>query len=104
MAMRAAGPLITSGRRGTARQAYAVHGIMSRPVTPVRSDDPPPICDLAVVGGGIVGLAVARELALRRPRETVCVLERERELGQHQTSHNSGVIHAGLYYTPGSLK
>jgi L-2-hydroxyglutarate oxidase len=61
-------------------------------------------CDLAIVGGGIVGLAVARELTKRRPRAKVCVLERERAVGTHQTGHNSGVIHAGVYYTPGSLK
>jgi len=64
----------------------------------------PERCDLAVVGGGIVGLAVARELALRHPRATVCVLEREPDIAAHQTSHNSGVIHAGVYYAPGSLK
>ena len=58
--------------------------------------------DVAVVGGGIVGLATARALALRGMR--VVVLERERALGAHQTTHNSGVIHAGLYYEPGSLK
>ena len=58
--------------------------------------------DVALVGGGIVGLATARELALRG--RSVIVLEREPELGRHQTSHNSGVIHAGIYYTPGSLK
>ena len=58
--------------------------------------------DVAIVGGGIVGLATARELALRG--RSVIVLEREAELGRHQTSHNSGVIHAGIYYTPGSLK
>src|SRR4051812_16376388 len=58
--------------------------------------------DVAVVGGGIVGLAVARELALRGRR--VVVLEREATLGAHQTSHNSGVIHQGIYYAPGSLK
>src|SRR5438128_474648 len=61
-------------------------------------------CDLAIVGGGIVGLAVARELIARHPNASVCVLEREAELGTHQTGHNSGVIHAGVYYTPGSLK
>jgi hypothetical protein len=64
----------------------------------------PERCDLAVVGGGIVGLAVARELLARNPRASVCVLEREAEIGTHQTSHNSGVIHAGVYYVPGSLK
>jgi (S)-2-hydroxyglutarate dehydrogenase len=60
--------------------------------------------DLTIVGGGIVGLAVARELARRFPSSSVCVLERETELGQHQTGHNSGVIHAGVYYKPGSAK
>ena len=58
--------------------------------------------DVAVAGGGIVGLATARALALRGL--DVIVLEREDVLGGHQTSHNSGVIHAGIYYTPGSLK
>jgi L-2-hydroxyglutarate oxidase len=68
---------------------------------------PPPAperCDIAVVGGGIVGLAVARELIRRDPHASVCVLERESEIGTHQTGHNSGVIHAGVYYPPGSLK
>jgi len=51
-----------------------------------------------------VGLAVARELTRRHPRASVCVLEREAAIGTHQTGHNSGVIHAGVYYTPGSLK
>src|SRR5262249_18774657 len=55
-------------------------------------------------GGGIVGLAVARELSRRRPAASVCVLEREADLGSHQTGHNSGVVHAGIYYAPGSLK
>jgi (S)-2-hydroxyglutarate dehydrogenase len=58
--------------------------------------------DVLVVGGGIVGLATARALALRGMR--VVVLERESTIGTHQTTHNSGVIHAGLYYEPGSLK
>jgi (S)-2-hydroxyglutarate dehydrogenase len=51
-----------------------------------------------------VGLAVARELTKRHPRASVCVLERESTVGTHQTGHNSGVIHAGVYYEPGSLK
>lgn len=58
--------------------------------------------DVAVVGGGIVGLATARALALRG--RSVTVLEREERIGAHQTSHNSGVVHAGIYYRPGSLK
>ncbi len=66
--------------------------------------DPAGECDLAVVGGGIIGLAVARELLTRQPRLSVTVLEREPEVGFHQTGHNSGVIHAGIYYSPGSLK
>ncbi|HZO77802.1 MAG TPA: L-2-hydroxyglutarate oxidase [Solirubrobacteraceae bacterium] len=61
-------------------------------------------CDFAVVGAGILGLAVARTLQRRNPSAAVVVLEREREIAAHQTSHNSGVIHAGLYYRPGSLK
>ena len=60
--------------------------------------------DIAVVGAGIVGLAVARELLERHPRSRVVVLEREHAIGLHQTAHNSGVIHAGIYYEPGSLK
>jgi len=60
--------------------------------------------DIAIVGGGILGLAVARELGKRSPDASICVLERETELGSHQTGHNSGVIHAGVYYLPGSLK
>jgi (S)-2-hydroxyglutarate dehydrogenase len=60
--------------------------------------------DVAVVGGGILGLATARELLRRRPDSQVVVLEREAEVAQHQTGRNSGVIHAGIYYAPGSLK
>jgi (S)-2-hydroxyglutarate dehydrogenase len=65
---------------------------------------PPAECDLAVVGGGIVGLAVARELTRRRPDLKAVVLERAPELATGQTGANSGVIHAGIYYAPGSLK
>jgi 2-hydroxyglutarate dehydrogenase len=64
----------------------------------------PSRCDVLIVGGGIIGLAVARELIRRKPGSSICVLERESRLGIHQTGHNSGVIHAGVYYTPGSLK
>jgi (S)-2-hydroxyglutarate dehydrogenase len=61
-------------------------------------------CDLVVVGGGILGLAVARELARRHAARSVAVLERAREVATGQTGRNSGVIHAGIYYLPGSLK
>jgi L-2-hydroxyglutarate oxidase LhgO len=57
-----------------------------------------------VVGAGIVGLATARELGRRRPAARVTVVDKESQVGRHQTSHNSGVVHAGLYYPPGSLK
>jgi (S)-2-hydroxyglutarate dehydrogenase len=57
-----------------------------------------------VVGGGILGLAVAREALRRDPHLSVTVLEKEPEVGLHQTGHNSGVVHAGIYYAPGSLK
>ncbi len=65
---------------------------------------PPRECDLAVVGGGIIGLATARELLARHRDASLVLLEREPSLGAHQTSHSSGVIHAGIYYRPGSLK
>ncbi len=60
--------------------------------------------EIGVIGAGIVGLAVARELAGADPSSHVTVLEKETDLGRHQTGHNSGVVHAGLYYAPGSLK
>lgn len=60
--------------------------------------------DVAVVGGGIVGLATARELILRHPSLRLILLEKEQQLAVHQSGHNSGVIHSGIYYTPGSLK
>ncbi|MFM8830119.1 MAG: FAD-dependent oxidoreductase, partial [Spartobacteria bacterium] len=60
--------------------------------------------DHLIIGGGIVGLAVARELLLRKPGISVCVLEKEDGPGRHQSTHNSGVLHCGLYYKPGSLK
>jgi L-2-hydroxyglutarate oxidase len=60
--------------------------------------------DFAVIGGGIVGLATALQLIRRKPAVHVVVLEKEPAVGRHQTGHNSGVIHSGIYYKPGSLK
>jgi len=60
--------------------------------------------DFAIVGAGIVGLAAAREILRARPRSSIIILEKERAVAWHQTGHNSGVIHAGIYYAPGSLK
>ncbi|MEM9659307.1 MAG: L-2-hydroxyglutarate oxidase, partial [Planctomycetota bacterium] len=61
-------------------------------------------CDLVVIGGGIVGLATAYRFSQQRPGKRVVVLEKEPALALHQTSHNSGVLHSGVYYRPGSLK
>ena len=60
--------------------------------------------DVAIVGAGIVGLATARAIAAQRPDLHLAVLDKEPGIARHQTGHNSGVIHAGLYYRPGSLK
>ena len=70
----------------------------------VTTEQPPAECDIVVVGGGILGLAAARELLSRRPGARLAVLEREPRLAMHQTGHTSGVVHAGIYYQPGSLK
>ena len=59
---------------------------------------------VGVVGGGILGVAIAREVVRRRPGTHVVVLEKEDRLAAHQTGRNSGVVHAGIYYRPGSLK
>src|SRR5262252_3857728 len=59
---------------------------------------------VAIIGGGIVGLATAYRLTERFPSARVWVLEKETGVGQHQTGHNSGVLHCGLYYKPGSVK
>lgn len=59
---------------------------------------------IGIVGAGIVGLATGREIALRRPGTRVVVFDKEQQVALHQTGHNSGVVHAGIYYTPGSLK
>jgi (S)-2-hydroxyglutarate dehydrogenase len=60
--------------------------------------------DIIIVGGGIVGLGTAIKLLTSRPGTRVLVIEKESEVGKHQTGNNSGVIHSGLYYKPGSLK
>lgn len=60
--------------------------------------------DFCVIGGGIVGLATALDLLRRSPGATLLLLEKEADVATHQTGHNSGVIHAGIYYAPGSLK
>jgi len=60
--------------------------------------------DVTIIGGGIVGLATALRIHERRPGLRIAVLEKEAALASHQTGHNSGVLHAGLYYEPGSLK
>ena len=60
--------------------------------------------DFLLIGAGILGLSTARELQQRYPGSRVCVVEKEQVPAYHQTGHNSGVIHAGVYYTPGSLK
>ncbi len=62
------------------------------------------IFDYCVIGGGIVGLATARALLEARPGSSIVILEKESGLARHQTGHNSGVIHSGIYYAPGSLK
>lgn len=59
---------------------------------------------IAVIGGGIIGVAVARRLTRVNPSAQITVYEKENVLAGHQTGHNSGVVHSGLYYTPGSLK
>lgn len=60
--------------------------------------------DITVIGAGIVGLASALQLTLKNPKLKIAILETEKDIAQHQTGHNSGVIHSGLYYKPGSLK
>lgn len=60
--------------------------------------------DILIIGGGIVGLATALEILRARPRTRLLLLEKEDRLARHQTGNNSGVIHSGLYYKPGSLK
>ena len=60
--------------------------------------------DFVLIGGGIVGAATAYKLSLKFPKKSIALIEKEKELGSHQTGRNSGVIHSGIYYKPGSLK
>ena len=60
--------------------------------------------DVCIIGGGIVGLATAYRICARFPKKKIVVLEKESSLAKHQTGHNSGVLHSGIYYKPGSLK
>jgi L-2-hydroxyglutarate oxidase len=64
----------------------------------------PEQADVVVIGAGIVGLATARAVQVARPGATVVVVDKESEVGAHQSGHNSGVVHAGIYYRPGSQK
>jgi L-2-hydroxyglutarate oxidase len=63
-----------------------------------------PNADIIIIGGGIVGLATAYRISQKLPRLRVLVLEKESQVAEHQTGHNSGVLHTGVYYKPGSLK
>src|SRR5438270_11260870 len=60
--------------------------------------------DVAVIGGGIIGLATAYQITRQYPGRRVVVVDKEADLAHHQTGHNSGVLHSGIYYKPGSLK
>ena len=60
--------------------------------------------NITIIGAGIVGLATAYKLLKQNPKLTICIVEKENKIAQHQTGHNSGVIHAGIYYKPNSLK
>ena len=74
---------------------------MTAPSGPASSDIS---ADILIVGGGLVGMSTAMQLAERRPDARIVLLEKESSLAAHQSGHNSGVIHAGVYYAPGSLK
>jgi len=81
------------------RREFSLSHVGFSPVSGVPTQE----YDLGIVGGGIVGLGVAQEITGRYPHLKVVLLEKEDELATHQTGHNSGVIHAGIYYKPGSL-
>ena len=64
----------------------------------------PTKCDVLIAGGGVVGLGVGKELLILNPKLKVIIVEKERVLGSHASGRNSGVLHAGFYYSPDSLK
>ena len=109
-----AAPLTPAGRRAGSRGRAAVGGVGPRAAGAGRAPQAPAdldpagladsVLDVAVVGAGLVGLATAMALLKERPGLRLAVLEKERSIASHQSGHNSGVIHAGLYYPPGSLK
>ncbi len=86
-----------------ARTVHPHRSIVSSSQSP-SSNPSRTIYDVAIVGGGIVGLATGRELLKRHPHLSVVVLEKENQLAIHQSARNSGVIHAGIYYAPGSAR
>jgi (S)-2-hydroxyglutarate dehydrogenase len=96
LAERTASPFILSSSSSRAR-VPAPHSYGQTLMIDARSD-------IVVIGGGIVGLSVAMEATHRFPQLKLTVLEKEQRVGQHQTGHNSGVIHSGVYYKPGSIK
>ncbi|KNC78773.1 hypothetical protein SARC_08814, partial [Sphaeroforma arctica JP610] len=92
----------TCSRHVSLRALRAIAGsVLSKKYsTAIRPDGE--IYDVAVLGGGIVGVTTAREIKKKYPNKTITIIEKESEVGGHQTNHNSGVIHAGIYYKPGS--
>ena len=67
-------------------------------------DNTDTVYDFVIVGGGIIGVSVVYNLQIAYPRLKILLLEKETDFARHQTGHNSGVIHSGLYYKPGSKK
>ena len=98
-------PLRLSERTDPRREAPPALGAIRTTCSPTMCAPGAEMTDrVAVVGGGIVGVAIAREILTRRPDAQVTLFEKEDRLAAHQTGRNSGVVHAGLYYQPGSNK